>query len=654
MEAVVSPSVPLQATGMRYVRRTLHAFPQLSFGVRLLVAFGLTLAVVGAFATVLVNRELTRTQLSSLSRDQAADVENFEVVTRSASSQAKGVARIDFLLDAIGRRPGVERALLIDRSRIVVAARTKDDARIGAVESDVTIARVLDGGRAVVGRGSKASADNGDFELVAPVNLPWGQFAFQIIYGHAAFDAQLAGIRRILLALGLVLLVGGGLIFYVAGGRRLMEDHRSALQRATRDGLTNLQNLRAFEGDLENAVASVARHRTALTIAVFDIDDFKFLNDRYGHPHGDTLLVRVAELLHQGRAEDRAYRVGGDEFAVILPHTDPDGGRVLAERLVRQLRDVGVNVSIGLASTRPGHHADGLRAEADAALYEVKRRGGGLVTHYEDIRDEVAITDASKKRAVRRLLDEKSLSTVYQPIWDLEDGRLVGIEALSRPDVAYGLDGPAEAVDVAEQLGLVHGLDVLFATSALDSAPTLPEGAKLFLNLCPQTLDIDAYGDDWLIDAVERNGLAPSDVVVEITERFGGRIASVIKSLHRLREQGFGLALDDVGTGNSGLEILRKVSPDFVKLDRSIVAAAEADSTARAVMLAIASFAHQTDAFVIAEGIEDDATLDFLRRIDSSELWSGTVIQGGQGFRLGRPEPGDEIECTALEALAAA
>jgi EAL domain-containing protein (putative c-di-GMP-specific phosphodiesterase class I) len=127
---------------------------------------------------------------------------------------------------------------------------------------------------------------------------------------------------------------------------------------------------------------------------------------------------------------------------------------------------------------------------------------------------------------------------------------------------------------------------------------------------------------------------------VEVTERFGGRMASVLKSLRRLRAQGFQLALDDVGTGNSGLEMLREVGAEFVKLDRSVIAAAPVEANARAVLMAMATFARQTGAYVIAEGIEDETVLDYIRTIDETIPRDiATMIQGGQGYGLGRPSP---------------
>ncbi len=174
--------------------------------------------------------------------------------------------------------------------------------------------------------------------------------------------------------------------------------------------------------------------------------------------------------------------------------------------------------------------------------------------------------------------------------------------------------------------------------------PELPDGALLFLNLSPQTLDLDADGTDWLLPLVQPAGLAPGQVVIEITERFGARTDAVVISLQRLRSEGFKLALDDVGTGNSGLEMLQKVNADFVKIDRGIVLSAAIDRSARAVLMAMATYARQTGAYVIAEGIEDQETLDFLNTIDDHTARIDRTIQGGQGFGLGRPTSNATID----------
>jgi diguanylate cyclase (GGDEF)-like protein len=607
-----------------------------AFGLRLFAAIAATLAVIGLLASVVLTDQLKRRQIADYARTQQADVKTFEATGREFRDPHITVREVAEVLDAIGRRPGTLEALLIDRGRVVRASGT-EESTVGGHDSDPRIDAALDHGERYAGREADPDEDGRNFEFVAPVDLPGGRYAFEVSYDYRVLEGQLSDIRRTLALLGALALVIGSAVFYAVGGRALMRSHRSALQRATLDGLTDLPDQRAFHDELPQAVASATRHRVPLALAVLDLDDFKYLNDRYGHPRGDALLRRVAAVLRAGRSGDRAYRIGGDEFAVLLPHTDTEGARTVGRRLMGALGEEGAAVSVGVSMLHSGQGAEALRAEADAALYEAKRRGGNGVTHFDDIREDVVITTSDKLDAVRRLIDERGVATVFQPIWDLDAGRLLGLEALTRPDPAYGLSGPAEAFDVAEQIGRVHDLDVVCAEHALRVAPQLPQDALLFLNIAPQTLDLDADADDWLKLVVERAGLPIERVVVEVTERFGARTVSVIKCLERLRGQGFKLALDDVGTGNAGLEMLRMVGAEYVKIDSSIVTAAATEPNARAVLMAMATFAWQTGSFVIAEGIEDPETLAFVRGIDDHHVRAGHVIQGGQGYGLGRP-----------------
>jgi diguanylate cyclase (GGDEF)-like protein len=606
-----------------------------AFGARLLATVAITFALIGITGYVLLERDLAQRKISDYADAQRADAKAFEREGTRATSTADGIGDVDRLLEGVAQRPGTREALLIDKQHVIRAAG--DGALIGTIDSDPRIEAALEHGTSYAGREADPTRDRRDFEFVVPVDLPSGRFAYVVTYSHRAYDAQLHEVRRILALVGLLTLIGGGAVFYLVGGRRLIRDHRMVLRRATRDGLTDLPNQRAFQDEFPQAVASAARYQDPFALAFLDIDDFKLINDRHGHPHGDAILKRVAAVLCESRPGDRPYRIGGDEFALFLSHTDAEGARVLSRRLRRDLADAGVEVSVGVSALRPGLQADTLRAEADSALYEAKRQGGNRTAHFDDIRERVVVTTSEKKEAVRRLIDERCLETVFQPIWNLDAETLLGVEALTRPDPSYGLSGPAEAFDVAEQIGRVHQLDVLCVEHALRFAPELEPGVLLFLNLSPLTLDLDAEANDWLGSAVERAGLSVQEVVIEVTERFGGRTASVVKCLKRLREQGFQIAVDDVGTGNSGLEMLRKIDAEFVKLDRSIVAAAATQPGARAVLMAMATFARQTGAFVIAEGIEDKDTLQFLRGIDDRDLSSETIIQGGQGFGLGRP-----------------
>jgi len=605
-----------------------------AFTIRLCAAVALTFALLGAAGYVMIRDQLQRRLLETYTVEHRADAASFDEAIGRARTTAGQHSELAELLDAIARRPGVTEAELIGPDGTIEAAG--NGATLGRHEGGPAVTAALRRARSYTGRETNPGEDHRDLEFVVPVDLADGRHAFEVTRDHSLLDRQLHDVRRTVMLLVVAALFAAALVFWLVGGRALVRSHRIALRRASRDGLTDLPNQRAFQDDLERDLLTAARHGDPLSVVVVDLDDFKFLNDRHGHPHGDALLRRVASVLRDVRAGDAAYRVGGDEFALVLRRTDAEGARAVARRLAAALREAGLAASVGLSVLRPGHERETLLAEADAALYEAKRHGGGTTVHFDDIRDRVAVTRPDEVRGLHRLLDEGDVTTAFQPIWNLRSGSLLGVEALTRPGAESGLSNPTQAFDVAERIGRVRDLDALCVRSALRSAPDLPPGALLFLNIAPQTLDL-GDGDDWLLRAAGEADVPPGRIVVEVTERFGGRTAPVVKSLRQLREQGFKLALDDVGTGNAGLEMLREVGAEFVKLDRSIVAAAPDEANARAVLLAMATFARQTGAYVIAEGIEDDTLLDWVRTIDDTIPREAAMVQGGQGYGLGRP-----------------
>jgi diguanylate cyclase (GGDEF)-like protein len=605
------------------------------FGLRLFLSITASLAIVGVGGYVAMVHELKSNQTETYASAHRADARTFESLSNTEGSRYAALAQIDELLDAIGRRPGTKEATLIDERHVVQSA--DDPLAIGSTDTDAEIVAALEHGNSYAGTETQAGADHRNFEVVSRVVLGHKRYAFEVIYDHTVLDRQLSSVRRVLVIVGLLALIVGGVVFYLVGGRSLMRSHRIALERATRDGLTDLPNHRAFQADFPRTIAIAERSQGAAALVLLDLDNFKLVNDRHGHPEGDALLTRVAGLLGAGRYGDRAYRLGGDEFALILPHTDNHGARAATHRLQRELSEAGASVSMGVSVLRAGQSVDMLRSEADAALYDAKRRGGKRVAYFEDISEHVVITSSDKREAVHRMIDERGLTMHYQPIWNLSTGELVGVEALARPDEKYGLSGPSEAFDVAERIGRVHELDTLCVQQALRLAADARECPLLFVNLSPHTLELDAEANNWLRTTAQDAGWRLDRVVVEVTERFGARTTAVIQTLERLRAQGFKIALDDVGTGNAGLEMLHRVGADFVKIDRSIVAAAPSEPNARAVLMAMATLARQTGAFVIAEGIEDEETLDYLREVDRSDVRPDNVIQGGQGYGLGRP-----------------
>ncbi|HUO69424.1 MAG TPA: bifunctional diguanylate cyclase/phosphodiesterase [Solirubrobacteraceae bacterium] len=603
----------------------------LGFRLRLLLTLGATLGAIGVLGYVLLAGQLRADQIKEYERTQRNDALILEAAGRSVPNVSATDPVFQELVTSMGQRPGVTETILINPHDAVVAS--KYAAAEGTTDPDPRLLSALSHGTSYGGHDDDPGRTR-DYEFVAPVSLPGGRYAFQTSFDHRTLDRTLGDLRQSVGLIWLLALVAGGLVFHCVGGRSLMRSHQIALRRATRDGLTDLHNHGAFRDELATAIAQAARYEEPLSLLLLDLDDFTLFNDRYGHSRGDQLLIDVATVLRDGRPSDRVFRIGSDEFGLLLPHTDAAGACVRARRLLRALADLPVRASIGISGTAREIAGEVLRAQAGAALTQARRHGGSDVVHFHEIGNAVTLVSPDKQQALVRMLDLGALTACYQPIWDLEHRTLLGIEALGRPDQSFGFAGPADAFDVAEQIGRVHALDVLCATRALAIGPDLPPGALLFINLSPQTLDLDTDGDDWFSVAVERARLEPGRVVIEVTERFGGRTDAVVSTLHRLRAAGFKLALDDVGTGNAGLEMLRALDADFVKIDRSVVTAATTEPTARAVLMAMATFGSGTGAYVIAEGIEDQETLRFVTGLSQA---AETIIRGGQGYGLGRP-----------------
>ena len=413
---------------------------RVGFAVRLVFAVVASFVLAGSGGYALVSRQIEQRIIAAHVEEQRADARSFAAIGHRAESREQVIAEIDEVLHVIRRRPGMIETLLIDQHGLVRAAGGQRGV-VGEVDRDPRIDGALIDGREYAGREADPAADSADLEFVIPLQLAGERYAYELTLGHLTLDAQLREARRGLLYVGLLMLVLGGTVFYVAG-RGLLRSHRIALHRATRDGLTDLPNQRAFHQDLPAAVKTAARHGDPLVLMLLDADDFKHLNDRHGHPYGDEVLRRIAGVLREGRAGDTCYRVGGDEFALLLPRTDAVAARTRSRRLMRALAAADLQMSVGVAELAPGRGADLLRREADAALYEAKRRGGKGVVHVEDVRSEVVITTTQKLEAIHRLLEEQRLEMAFQPIWNLQANELLGLEALARPHGDYGFDGP--------------------------------------------------------------------------------------------------------------------------------------------------------------------------------------------------------------------
>lgn len=406
----------------------------------------------------------------------------------------------------------------------------------------------------------------------------------------------------------------------------------ASLERAAlTDPLTTLGNHRAFQEEAQRALEHAQQHGEALALALIDVDEFKFINDTRGHPHGDRVLRGLANLLSSVHPAAVAYRLGGDEFALLVPVQSSTETLSALESLCQQapLHLFDATLSIGMANmSAEVADVEGLRAQADAALYEAKRRGRNRVATAEALQGKSSLLAPSKARALQRLLTEGKISVAFQPIWDFKRGGLLAFEALTRPAAEYGFAGPQEAFDIAEQLGCIADLDLLCIRAILERAAQVQPAGLLFVNLSPQTLEQERFPGNTLVKAVRAAGLYPDDVVLEITERSMVQPEVVVREAKRLRDLGFGLALDDIGSGNSGLEVLSKLPVDYAKIDRAVVVKSLSDRSARGVLSGIMAIARETAAYVIAEGIETVEMFDFVQQMG---------VHGAQGYLLGRP-----------------
>jgi diguanylate cyclase (GGDEF)-like protein len=442
--------------------------------------------------------------------------------------------------------------------------------------------------------------------------------------------------------LGLACLLGFLFVIY-AYRYRLISSHAVEVQRMEEavlvDSLTKIGNHRAFKEDIQREMALAARHAVPLTLAMLDIDEFKQVNDQNGHAHGDRVLFELAKILREGRAGDRAYRVGGDEFALILPHTPASASRSALERIriAASKKLYGSTVSIGYSTVDDFDiNVAALLNQADAALYVAKRGGRNGVSQFDASNTGTSVISTERVKSLRALLASGTLPIAFQPIWDLGHAEILAFEALLRPSASFGFAGPQDAFDLAERIGCAHELDRASWLAALRRAGELPAGALLFLNVSPQTLDRNFDVEEFTA-SIAAFGLRPERVVLEITERSIAHIDNVIAIARSLKAAGFGIALDDTGAGHAGLEIMSRLQFDYVKIDRAIIVKAMVDRNASGVVAAIVAFAQVTGAYVIAEGIEDIAMLDFIDGAGCARASVGRGIRGAQGYLLRRP-----------------
>jgi diguanylate cyclase (GGDEF)-like protein len=425
-----------------------------------------------------------------------------------------------------------------------------------------------------------------------------------------------------------------------------LHEARDAYDRARldarRDPLTGLGNHRAFQEELVHQVAEAVREGRPLSLVVIDIDDLKRLNDTDGHAAGDELLATVGRLIRaSNRASDRSFRIGGDEFALLLPATTAETAHGVARRLLSSatgghavLREtLRFSFSAGI-STCPTPSGDAVRLthHADAALYWAKRHGRTDIQVFDPARHGTSGDERSTEElaeAVSLVASRRALRPVYQPIISLVTGYAVGFEGLVRPALDSGFANASSLFTAAEVADRIVELDMAAIETIAASVGELPPSQYLSINMSPRTLETELFNVGELLAILRHCRLDPRQIVVELTEREAIEDLSRLKlNLERVRSAGMRIAADDVGAGNAGLRMLSEIAFDVVKIDLSLVQRGVLQESSMAVLRGLREIARRSGATVVAEGVETPEQLVALQRLG---------ITAAQGYLLGRP-----------------
>jgi diguanylate cyclase (GGDEF)-like protein len=395
------------------------------------------------------------------------------------------------------------------------------------------------------------------------------------------------------------------------------------------DSVTGLPNRHAFNERLASALPAVRRFGGALELLLLDLDNFKVVNDTLGHNNGDRLLKAVAQRLTSAlRDTDVICRIGGDEFAVILEsrHSNMRGARVaakiiaaLSEPYLIGAHEIYVTGSVGVASCSDDTiDMPTLTRNADTAMYQAKARGKNTYAVFEAEMDHSAQKRLSLENKLRKALERDELSLVYQPKLNLIDNTVIGMEALLRwnhPEL--GTISPAEFIPVAEESGLIVPIGRwVLQTACRDLATWRDEGydrINVAVNLSVRQTRNNTLLSD-ITSLLKKWNLQPEHLGLEITESvLMENIESNISLLDQLRTLGIRLSIDDFGTGYSSMAYLKRFQIDELKIDRAFVKDIPGDGDDEAITTAIIALAHNLGLSVVAEGVETEAQLAFLR-----------------------------------------
>jgi len=424
---------------------------------------------------------------------------------------------------------------------------------------------------------------------------------------------------------------------------------RTIERMAFYDALTSLPNRALFNDRLTAALARARRRGELVAVVFVDLDDFKTINDTLGHTVGDGVLKAVANRLRAlVREEDTIARQSGDEFTIIARVTDREGAAMLAGRILDSLKDslvvdgyeLHVSASVGIAL----YPLDGvdeveLVRNADTAMYRAKELGRNVYRLYDPEMSESALDRLELEAGLRTAVDMHQFVLHYQPQIDVRTGRTVGVEALIRwKHPVQGILPPREFIQLAEQAGFMGEIGHWILRTACDNAARWHAANHDFGRICVNLSAREFVQQDVVANvraALDASQLHPSMLELEITESVAmHNIEHVLAVLHALRELGVRVAIDDFGTGYSSMSYLKRFPITTLKIAQDFMADVHVNAQSAAIAGMVIDLCHELKLDIVAEGVENDAQLDFLRSRGCNVM---------QGYLFSAPVPEQEL-----------
>lgn len=437
---------------------------------------------------------------------------------------------------------------------------------------------------------------------------------------------------------------------------REIESQQRLKEMAFQDDLTQLPNRVAFNFELNKIIARSMQHKTGFVVLVMDLDNFKDINDSFGHPTGDSVLCevvnRVTPLLE---GTDMFARLSGDEFGILITgNPDRDTCLKLGESIRKALEEpyylssgpaITIKVSMGL-SRYPHDAADAIELikTADLAMYRSKDAGRDCLTWYDREMSVALNRKVTMENKIREALRDEEFKLYYQPIIDLHTLKVIGCEALIR---WFDKDGkfvsPLEFISVAESCGLIYELGSWVNYTALKQFKLWQvintSLEYVSINVSPHQLQYAGFVKD-LMEVMDKTGVSPSNVQLEITEgTFLQESLNASSHLSVLADAGFHLAIDDFGTGYSSLSYLKRFNVDVIKIDKSFIDEIEKDQADKDIVKAIVAMTSSLGFKTLVEGIE---------RPEQAEIVKSYGCGYAQGYYYGRPLNADEFAETFI------